>query len=92
MRKSQHQEGNLVISVKYGGDIKHHTVLTKYQHYEVERTEKQFSSMDELIAYYQDHFLSTKEEVLTIPCPRPTLTPHMKQPPRIEIPGVRRKT
>ena len=89
VRKSQHQPGNYVISVMYGGKVKHHTVLTiKYQYYEVEGTEKPFSSMDELIAYYQDHFLSTEEELLTIPCPRPTLTPHMKQPPQMEIPGM----
>ena len=62
VRKSQHQEGKLVISVKYGRVIKHHTVLTKYPYYEVEGTEKRFSSMDELIAYYQDNFL-----MLTLP-------------------------
>ena len=88
VRKSQHQEEKLVISVRYGQEVKHHTVGTKYQYYEVEGTEKPFSSMDELIAYYQHHFLSTEEELLTIPCPRPTLTPHMKQPPQMEIPGM----
>lgn len=93
VRKSQHQEGKLVISVKYGGVIKHHTILTKYQYYEVEGTEKKFSSMDELIAYYQDNFLSTEEEVLTTSCPRPTLprSPHMKQPPQMEIAGMNKK-
>ena len=64
----------------YGREVKHHTVGTKYQYYEVEGTEKPFSSMDELIAYYQKSFLSTEEELLTIPCPRPTL---MKQPPPV---------
>ena len=44
--------------------------------------------MDELIAYYQDNFLSAEEEVLTTPCPRPTLSPHIKQPQQIEIPGM----
>ena len=88
VRKSQHQEGKLVISVKCGGKVKHHTVREENQRYEVEGTEKKFDSMDELIAYYQNNFLSTEEEVLTTPCPRPTLSRHIKQPPQIEIPGM----
>ena len=83
VRKSQSQPGKYVISVKYGGALKNHTICEKDQHYEVEGTEKQHSSLKHLVAYFSNHYLSTEQEILTTPCPRPTLTPCKEQPSQI---------
>lgn len=58
VRKSRSQPGKYVISVKYAGEVKHHTVREENQHYEVEGTKKQFHSMSVLVSHYKTHCLS----------------------------------
>ena len=73
VRKSQSQPGKYCLSVMYGGVIKHFVIRKKDQWYKVEGTEKQFSSLQELVAHYKKHYLSTDWEMLTTPCPSPLL-------------------
>ena len=86
VRKSRRQAGKYIISVSYGGVIKHHIILEKNQCYEVEGTKKSFSQLSELVAYYKNWFLSTNEEKLVNPCPRPILIPR-----RGTLPGMSKK-
>ena len=81
VRKSQSQPGEYVLSVSFGGVIKHYPICVQNQCCEIEGTETPFKSLDELIVYYKSKYISTQEDVLTTPCIRPTLTPCKKQPP-----------
>ena len=81
VRKSQSEEGKYILSVRYGGVIKHHPICVQDQRYEVEKTKKQFRSLQQLVAYYKKHPFSTEWEMLTIPCSPPRLTQSEERPP-----------
>ena len=85
VRKSQSQPGKYVLTVRYGKTTKHFMVREENQCYEVEGSERIFSSLQELIAFYKKHYLTVGWELLTTPCPPQRLKPH---PSPIEIQGV----
>lgn len=78
VRKSQSQPGKYDLSVSFGGVIKHYPIRVQNQCCEIEGTETSFKSLDKLIVYYKNNYISTQEDVLTTPCQRPTLTPCKK--------------
>ena len=73
VRKSKSEEGKYILSVRYGGVTKHHRICVQNQRYEVEGTKKQFSTLQQLIAYYKKRHLSTEWEKLIKPCEPPRL-------------------
>lgn len=77
VRKSQSQPGEYVLSVSFGRIIKDFGICIRKesQCYEVEGAEKQFSSLEELVAFYKDHYLTVDGMTLTTPCPPPRLKP-----------------
>ena len=77
VRKSQSQPGEYVLSVSFGRIIKDFGICIRKesQCYEVEGAEKQFSSLEELVAFYKDHYLTVDGMMLTTPCPPPRLKP-----------------
>ena len=77
VRKSQSQPGEYVLSVSFGRVIKDFGICIRKesQCYEVEGAEKQFSSLEELIFFYKDHYLTVDGMMLTTPCPPPRLKP-----------------
>lgn len=83
VRKSKSEEGKYILSVRYGGVTKHHRICVQNQRYEVEGTKKQFSTLQQLIAYYKQHRLSTEWERLVKPCSPPRLMPSKKGTPLI---------
>jgi len=83
VRKSKSEEGKYIMSVKYGGVTKHHRICVQNQRYEVEGTKKQFSTLQQLIAYYKQHPLSTEWERLVKPCSPPRLMPSKEGTPPI---------
>ena len=83
VRKSQSEEGKYILSVRYGGVIKHHPICVQDERYEVEGTKKQFSTLKQLIAYYKQRHLSTEWEKLVTPCSPPRLTPSKEKSPPI---------
>ena len=85
VRKSQSQPGKYALAVSYGGVLKHFVIHTENERYEVEGTEMQFSSLQELVAFYEDHYLTTDWERLTTPCPPKRLKP---RPSPISVQGV----
>ena len=85
VRKSQSQPGKYALSVRYGGIVKNFVIRKDNQRYEVEGTEMQFSSLQELVAFYEEHYLTTDWERLTTPCPPKRLKP---RPSRISVQGV----
>ena len=85
VRKSRSQPGNYVLSLSYGKVMKHFVIRKENRRYEVEGTEKSFGSLQELIAYYKEHYLTTDWERLTTPCPPQRLNPH---PSLISVQGV----
>ena len=85
VRKSQSQPGKYALSVRYGGIVKNFVIHKDNQRYEVEGTEMQFSSLQELVAFYEEHYLTTDWERLTTPCPPKRLKP---RPSRISVQGV----
>ena len=85
VRKSQSQPGKYALSVRYGGIVKNFVIRKDNQRYEVEGTEMQFSSLQELVAFYEEHYLTTDWERLTTPCPPKRLKP---RPSPISVQGV----
>ena len=83
VRKSQSQPGKYIISVRYGGEVKHHIVRKENQHYEVEGTKKPFDSISKLVSHYKTHYLSPEGETLSTVCSS-RLKPHKKHPPTTE--------
>ena len=83
VRKSKSEEGKYILSVRYGGVTKHHRICVQNQRYEVEGTKKQFSTLQQLIAYYKQHHLSTEWERLVKACEPPRLTPSKEESPPI---------
>ena len=68
MRRSQSKPGNYTLSVKYKGVVRDFLVHNKRGYYEVDGTETQLGSLEELVDYYKYHYLSAKGEKLTTPC------------------------
>ena len=69
VRKSQSQEGKIVLSVYYREAIKHFIIHTGNECYEVDGSQNTFKSLQELVEYYQKNSLLAHEEVLlVIPC------------------------
>ena len=68
------------LSVSYRGDVRHCTIRTEDQCSEVEEKKKPFSSIQELVAFYKDHYLTVDGMTLVTPCPPPKmlLTPCKK--------------
>ena len=88
VRKSQSQPGKYVLSVSYGKAMKHFMIRKENQRYEVEGAERIFSSLQELVAFYNEHYLTTDWELLTIPCPPQRLKPRHPRPSPISVQGV----
>ena len=93
VRKSQSQPGKYALAVRYGGIVKHFVIHKENQRYEVEGTEKSFGSLQELVAFYKEHYLTTDWERLTTPCQPQRLKPRPPQrlkprPPPIPVRGV----
>ena len=83
VRKSQSEPGKYVLSVSYGGVVKDFGICIhkEDQCYEVEGAAEPFSSLEELVAFYKDHYLTVDGVMLITPCPRPRLkpTPHKQK-------------
>ena len=77
VRKSQSEPGKYVLSVSYGGVVKDFGICIhkEDQCYEVEGAAEPFSSLEELVAFYKDHYLTVDGVMLITPCPRPRLKP-----------------
>ena len=73
VRRSQSKPGNYTLSVKYKGVVRDFLVHNKRGYYEVDGTEKQLGSLEELVDYYKYHYLSAKGEKLTTPCKNPNV-------------------
>ena len=88
VRKSQSQPGKYVLSVSYGKAMKHFMIRKENQCYQVEGAERIFSSLQELVAFYNVHYLTTDWELLSTPCPPQRLKPRQPRPSPISVQGV----
>ena len=73
VRRSQSKPGNYTLSVKYKGVVRDFLVHNKRGYYEVDGTETQLGSLEELVDYYKYNYLSAKGEKLTTPCKNPNV-------------------
>ena len=79
LRRSQTQPENYTLSVRYKGVVRHFLVHNKHnkrnnrEYYEVDGTDTQFGSLEDLVDYYECHCVSAKGEKLTTPCANPNV-------------------
>ena len=72
VRESTTQPGNYALSTKHQGEIRHWFIRFREDRYtyEITGTGKCFQRITELVGYYQEHFITTEGEILTVSCPR----------------------